>query len=380
MSGMRSVAQDRRRSESPSLLRAAGVLVGVAFLRAFLTPSHHETESRPSGADESREPLALQHRRATEPGRGRCALSPWQIPWRGWKDILWRTYSQIQDDRLFAISAGVVFFALLALFPAVTAIVSMYGLFADPATIEGHIALVSGFAPEQAVSVVREQIGRLVARGNTELGFGFILGVAIAVWSANAGLKAIIDALNVVYEETEKRSFVKLNLISLTFTVGAVAAVLLGIGAVVVVPLLLEHIGLGAATEWLFRYGRWPILVVAILLGLAILYRYGPSRERAQWRWLSVGSIAAAVLWLAGSAAFSFYIQNFANYDATYGSLGTGIGLMMWMWLSVIAILFGGELNAEIEHQTSADSTTNRPRPIGRRGAAMADTVGAAQS
>jgi membrane protein len=380
MPGMKSVAQGRRRSESPSILRAAGLLVGVAVLRAFLAPSHQEMESRPFGAKEPPKPLAVQHRRATESGRGRRALSPWQIPWRGWKDILWRTYVQIQDDRLFAISAGVVFFALLALFPAITAIVSMYGLFADLATIEGHIALVSGFAPEQAVSVVREQIERLIARGNTELGFGFIIGVGIAIWSANAGLKAIIDALNVVYEEAEKRSFLKLNLISLTLTAGAVTAVLLGIGAVVVVPILFEHVGLGAATEWLFKYGRWPILVVVMLLGLAILYRYGPSRERARWQWLSAGSVAAAVFWLAGSAAFSFYIQNFANYDATYGSLGTGIGLMMWMWLSVIAVLFGGELNAEIEHQTSMDSTTDRPQPIGRRGAAMADTVGAAQS
>lgn len=380
MPGMRSVAQDRRRLESPSLLRAAGVVVGFAFLRALLSPDRPHTGRGAFGSGSAAEPVDVQHRRALEHGRGRRARSPWGIPWQGWKDILWRTYAQIQDDRLFAISAGVVFFALLALFPAVTAIVSMYGLFTDPATIEGHIALVSGFAPEQAVSVVREQIGRLTARGNTELGFGFIVGVAIAIWSANAGLKAIIDALNVVYEETEKRGFLKLNLISLTLTAGAVAAVLLGIGAVVVVPILLEHVGLGAATEWLFRYGRWPILIVAVLFGLAILYRYGPSRERAQWRWLSAGSVAAAVLWLAGSAAFSFYIQNFANYDATYGSLGTGIGLMMWMWLSVIAILFGGELNAEIEHQTSTDSTTNRPRPIGRRGAVMADTVGAAQT
>jgi membrane protein len=367
------------RRASPSLLGAAGAIVGYAILRALLAPDRPHNDQASIGGDGS-EPAAVHRARKFEAGRGRCARSPWEIPWRGWKDILWRTYRQIQDDRLFAISAGVVFFALLALFPAVTAIVSMYGLFTDAATIQDHMALLYSFAPEQAVSIVRAQIERLVARRDAELGSGVILGILIALWSANAGVKAIIDALNVVYEETEKRGFIKLNLVSLALTVGAVAAVLLGIGAVVVVPLLLEQIGFGAWPAWLVQYGRWPAMIVAILFGLAILYRYGPSRERARWQWISVGSVTAAAFWLAGSAAFSFYIQNFANYDATYGSLGTGIGLMVWMWLSVIAILFGGELNAEIEHQTSLDSTANRPRPLGQRGAAMADTVGAAQS
>jgi membrane protein len=378
MRGMK--ADSSRRTSSPSLLRAAGVVVGYAFLRALLVPDRRPIGQMLFGAGDTVVPAGVQHVRASEPGRGRRARSPWQIPWSGWKDILWRTYAQIQEDRLLAISAGVVFFALLALFPAVTAIVSMYGLFADYTTVQEHIALLYSFAPEQVAFIVREQVERLTARGNAELGFSFAVGIAIAVWSANAGLKAIIDALNVVYEETEKRGFFKLNLLSLTLTFGAVVAMLLGIAAVVVVPLLLERIGLGAATEGLVRYGRWPALVAAMLIGLAILYRYGPSRERAQWRWLSIGSVAAAALWLAGSAAFSFYIQNYANYDATYGSLGTGIGLMTWMWLSVIAILLGGELNAEIEHQTSKVSTANPARPIGQRGAAMADTVGAAQS
>jgi membrane protein len=369
------------RPQSPSLFGAIGLLLGYVAVQALFTPErkNEREEGRPFGEGDESESIAASRARVLQSGRGRRARAPWQIPWRGWKDILWRTYSQIQDDRLFAISAGVVFFALLALFPALTAIVSMYGLFADTPTIERHIGLIAGFAPEQAVSIVQEQIGRLVARGNTQLGFGFILGLGIAIWSANAGMKAIIDALNVVYGEKEKRGLIKLNLISLTLTVCAVAAVLFSIGAVVVVPFLLEQVGLGAATPWL-QYGRWPILIAMLLLGLAILYRYGPSRNDAQWRWLSVGAVAAALLWIAGSAGFSFYIQNFANYDATYGSLGTGIGLMMWLWLSVIAILFGAELNAEIEHQTAMDSTAPPRKPLGERGAAMADSVGPAQS
>jgi membrane protein len=364
--GMATSPRPGEHKRPPSLLGAVATVVAAAALSALLTPKVEER-------------VTLN---AESPGqdRGRTARSPWQISWRGWKDILWRTYREFQDDRLLAISAGVVFFALLALFPAVTAIVSLYGLFAQPATISEHIGLISAFAPDQLVRIVEEQIKRLVSRDNAQLGFGVILGIAIAIWSANAGMKAIIDALNVVYEEQEKRSFVRLNLISLAFTTGAVAAVLFAIGAVVVAPLLLDRIGFGSVAEGLIEYGRWPALIVTILSGLALLYRFGPSRTKAKWRWLSVGSIVAALLWIAGSAVLSYYIGNYANYDATYGSLGTGIGLMMWLWVSTIAILFGAELNAEIEHQTATDTTRGRQKPMGARGATMADTVGESYS
>jgi membrane protein len=338
------------------------VIVAAAALSALLAPDPEEAA------------------RATHGDRGRTAESPWQISWRGWKDILWRTYQEFQDDRLLAISAGVVFFALLALFPAVTAIVSLYGLFAEPATISEHIGIINTFAPDQLVSIVEEQIKRLVARDNAQLGFGAILGIGIALWSANAGMKALMDALNVVYEEREKRGFFKLNLISLAFTLAAVAAVLFAIGAVVLVPLALDRIGLGTVSERLIEFGRWPVLVVTILFGLALLYRYGPSRTKAKWRWLSVGSLVATLLWIAGSAALSYYIRHYANYDATYGSLGTGIGLMMWLWVSTSAILFGAELNAEMEHQTAVDTTRGPQKPMGARGATMADTVGRSYS
>ncbi len=351
--------------------------MGYAALHALLKPPKEEPHRAPFGAQRSRrEGREVQALRAAESGRGRHAHSPWHFSWAAWKDILWRTFNQVQEDRLLAIAAGVVFYALLALFPALTALVSLYGLFARPETIQGHIELIAAVAPDQFVTIVREQIERLVARGTGELSFGFLLGLGIAVWSANAGMKAIIDALNVVYEEDEKRSFIKLNLVSLAMTVGAVFAVLIAIGAVVVLPFLLEQVGLGGQAAWLLQVGRWPALILALLLGLAVLYRFGPSRRKARWRWLSVGSIAATVLWFAGSAAFSYYIQNFANYDATYGSLGTGIGLMVWLWISVIAVLLGAELNAEIEHQTAIDSTEGPDVPLGERGAAMADTLG----
>jgi len=325
------------------------------------------------------EPHLWQEARARQPGRGRDATSPWQIPWRGWKDVLWRTYQQLNEDRLLAVAAGVVFYGLLALFPAITALVSLYGLFAKGDTINQHLAAIASVAPQEAFSIIEEQIKRIVAKGDAKLSFGFVLGLGLAVWSANAGIKAIIDALNVVYDEKEKRSFIVLNLMSLALTLGALAAVLVAIGSVVVFPLVLARFGLGDMSETLIAILRWPALLVVVLLGLAILYRFGASRREPEWQWVTVGSLFAAVAWLAGSALFSLYLGTFAHYDETYGSLGAAIGLMMWMWMSVIVILFGAELNAEIEHQTARDSTVGAgEKPLGARGAAMADTVGAA--
>jgi membrane protein len=178
-------------------------------------------------------------------------------------------------------------------------------------------------------------------------------------------MKAILDALNVVYGENEKRGFLKLNAVSLTFTFGGLVAILIAIGCVVALPIVLSTIGLGSISDVLLRIGRWPVLVAMMLLGLAVLYRYGPSRQSPQWRWLTVGGVLASVTWLAGSALLSFYLANYANYDATYGSMGAAIGLMMWMWMSTIVVLFGAELNSEIEHQTAMDSTGDGNKPLG---------------
>jgi membrane protein len=360
----------------------------VAALKAFslVTPkppaaSAASAQARPLGASQSRdEPLSRQYERAAEPGRGRKAISPWRIPWTGWKDIFWRTVEQISDDRLLAIAAGVVFYGLLSLFPAVTAMVSLYGLFLKSSSISAHLAYLAAVLPPEAYSIVQDQIARVVAKGDVKLGLGFAFGLIVALWSANAGMKAIIDALNVVYEEEEQRGFIRLNLVSLAFTLGAIACVLVGTAAVVVTPLVLGSVGLGPIADTLVRFARWPVLVVVMLLALAVLYRYGPSRRTAKWEWLSVGAALATVLWVVGSAALSYYLANFGNYDATYGSLGAAIGAMMWMWMSAIVILFGAELNSEIEHQTARDTTTGGEKPLGARGATMADTVGPAQA
>ena len=221
---------------------------------------------------------------AGDQGRGRRAVSPWQIPWRGWKDILIRTYRQVGQDRLLAVAAGVVFYGLLALFPAITALVSSYALFTDASTINDHMTMLAGILPESALGIVRDQVGRVLAKGDVKLGLAFLFSFLLAVWSANGGVKAIIDALNVVYDEDEKRGFFKLNAVSLAFTFGGLVAVLVAIGSVVALPIILSTLGLGAVTDALFRFGRWPVLVLTMLFGLAVLYRFGPSRRSPQWR------------------------------------------------------------------------------------------------
>jgi membrane protein len=218
----------------------------------------------------------------------------------------------------------------------------------------------------------------VLEKGNTALGATFLFGLALAVWSANAGVKAVIDALNVVYEEREKRGFVRLNLLSLAFTTGGIATLLLMVGAVVAFPLALDHFGLGPESKFILSLARWPLLFLVLLGALGILYRFGPSRQAARWEWLSVGTLAAALLWIVGSSLLSWYLSNFGNYSATYGSLGAAIGLMMWMWMSAIVVLCGAELNSEIEHQLVRDTTVGHPKPMGTRGAVMADTLGPA--
>src|SRR3984885_11078299 len=217
-------------------------MFGAEVVRVYRAQSRQSPGGKPRPGSAS-QPCAAQQERALEGARGRHAAAPWQIPARGWKDILWRTYERIGEDRLLAVAAGVVFYGLLALFPAVTAMVSLYGLFAKASAINDHLTSLSGILPSSAVDIIREQIARLTSRGDTKLGFGFVLGLGVALWSANAGMKAIIDALNVVYEEKEKRGFIKLNMVSLAFTVGAIASLLLALGAVVVLPLMLAGLG-----------------------------------------------------------------------------------------------------------------------------------------
>jgi membrane protein len=269
--------------------------------------------------------------------------------WSFWKHVAYRTYEEIGEDRLLALAAGVVFYGLLALFPAIAALVSSYALFANPSTIGNHLATLQTVMPPGAYGIVQEQISRIVSNGAGGLSLTFFASLALAIWSANAGLKSIIDALNVVYGVKERRSFIRLNLVSLTMTVGAIAVLLLAIGAVVVQPIVMSYLPLGSFGATLIAWLRWPAVIVLLMSGLAMLYRFGPNRDRPRWHWIGVGNVFAIVAWLVGSLLLSWYLGNFAHYDATYGSLGAAIGLMMWLWITAIVVLVGAELNSEIE-------------------------------
>ena len=351
-----------RKQALPAVVRLGATVVGLA--RAFGGPS----KTAQSASHDSRD-------------RGRIADKPSDIPSKGWWDIGWRVYSGIQDDRLLLIAAGVTFYGLLALFPATAAFVSLYGLFTDPAGINAQLNLASGFLPEGALQVIGDQVTRIAAQGQGTLSLTFAGTLLLSMWGANAGTKAIFDALNIIYKEREHRSFLALTWHSLVFTLGGLLMVLVALVGIVVVPIALKLLGLaGSTAPALMSFLRWPLLYVALLLALACLYRYGPSRERPQWRWVTWGSAIAATVWLIGSLVLSWYVTNFGNYNATYGSLGAIIGFLVWMWLSTIVVLVGAAINAEMEHQTARDTTESGGKAMGNRGARMADEVGEAQT
>jgi membrane protein len=246
-------------------------------------------------------------------------------------------------------AAGVTFYSLLAIFPAVAALVSLYGLFADPGKIGAQLDSMSSVLPGGAIDVVHDQMTRVTQQGNGKLGLGLIVGVIIALWSANGGTKSLFDALNILYGAREKRGFIKLNAISLAMTVGGIAFMLIAAAAVIVLPGALGFAGLSGFVEMAIRILRWPALLLVVAVGLALIYRYGPNRCDVQWRWITAGSAFAAFGWLIASLAFSWYAASFGSYNATYGSLGAIIGFMMWIWLSAIVVLAGAEIDAAIE-------------------------------
>lgn len=286
---------------------------------------------------------------------------------RGWWPALKGVYRRFTEDRVTSIAGGVTFFALLALFPAIAALVSIYGLFTDPRQLTGQIDQLSTVLPGGAIEVVGGQLQRLAEQGRSSLGVAFLISVGAALWSANAGMKAIFDALNIVYDEDEKRSFVMLNVQSLAFTLAGLVLILLALAAVVVVPIVFSYVGLESTAATVLQWGRWPVLLLVLAFALAVIYRFGPSRRTARWRWISWGSAFAAIAWLGASALFSWYAANFGSFNATYGTLGAVIGFMTWIWISSIVILVGAELDAELECQ---DPEMPRKTPEGGLGRA----------
>jgi membrane protein len=345
----------------------------LAAIGLVLAPPGRADSRQVASKREDSDPAVVGHRGDK---RGRAASTP--IPPKGWKDILWRVYHNVPKHRVIAIAAGVTFYALLAIFPGIAALVVIYGLIADPSTISQHLSDLSGVLPGGATEVVGDQLQRLTSQPPGKLGFALVFGLGVSLWSANAGMKALFDALNVVYGEEEKRSFLKLNAVSLAFTLGALLFMMFAVAAIAVLPVVMSYLGLSNATEWLVAVGKWPLLLIGVALAVSLVYRYRPSREKPKWRWVTWGSAVVAIAWLAMSILFSWYAANFGSYNKTYGSLGAVIGFMTWMWLSSAVVLLGAELDAEMEHQSARDTTTGPEKPLGRRGAQVADTVGGA--
>lgn len=315
----------------------------------------------------------------TERGaRGRESERPSEIPGRGWKDVALRVKDRVAENHLSIIAAGVAFYLLLSFVPALAALVAIYGLFADPAAIGERVATLGAVLPGEALAMIEEQLQRLAASSPRALGAGAAIGLAVALWSATKGTKSIIDALNIAYAERETRGFVRLNLIALGLTLALIGFVVVALALVAIVPLVLGWLGLGEGLERALQLLRWPLLLAFLIAALAVLYRYAPDRAEARWRWVSPGALAAALLWLLGSAAFSLYVSKSGSYHATYGSLGAVAVMMMWLFVGAFAVLLGAQLNAETERQTVRDTTAGEPRPIGRRDAHAADTVGPA--
>ncbi|WP_304616500.1 YihY/virulence factor BrkB family protein [Paracoccus sp. (in: a-proteobacteria)] len=259
------------------------------------------------------------------------------------------TIEQIGEDRVTYVSGGVTFFGLLSLFPAITAFVSLYGLMADPATIDGHLALLSDLLPEGGLDIISTQVNAIAASPAGVLSVAGLVALLIALWSANGGMKALLSALNVAFYQRETRSFLKFNLISMGFTLGGLVLIAMMLTVVAVIPALLRWVPMAPTNETMLNLIRWPIMFAVLVLALAAVYRWGPSRPSSRWHWVSPGAVFAGVALVITSILFSWYAANFGSYNETYGSLGAVIALMTWLWLNATIVLVGAELNSELE-------------------------------
>lgn len=306
---------------------------------------------------------------------GRLANSPAEIPWAGWRAVIRRTLWEMLTDRVSLVAAGCAFYGTLALFPAMSMLVSLYGLMFDPATVEPQLVLLRDLLPPAAYTLIDDRIRVLVTRPPGTLGMGLFVSTAVALWSSASGVKSIITALNLAYEEREQRSFIQYQLTAFTITLLAILSVAIGLVVLVGLPAILAFVGIPPSQKVLLRLASFALLLLGVLVGLSLLYRFGPCRRSPRWHWVTPGSIVATVLWIGASALFSWYVATFSTYDAAYGPLGTVVAFMMWLFVTVYVVLLGAELNAELELQTVRDSTNGAPKPFGRRGAYVADHV-----
>ncbi len=314
-----------------------------------------------------------------EPGRGRSARTPSDIPKAGWRDILLRVWQKIGDDNISLVSAGVALNTLLAVFPAMAVLASIYGMFASPAEVAKEIQPFFGILPHDAAGIIQTQLQALARPRDNTLGIAAIVSLVVSIYYSSQGVSALMSATNIAYSEGERRGFIMRLVVALGFAVGAVVGFVVMLLLTVAVPLGLQHLSLPRFVALAVLALRWILLWLFAILGLALVYRYAPSRENPQWRWVTWGSVVAATLWLLSSFLFSLYVRDFGSYGKTYGALGGVIVLLMWFYLQAFSIVIGAELNAEAEHQTAVDTTRGPPAPMGERGAYVADTLGRSQ-
>ncbi len=308
--------------------------------------------------------------------RGRSADHPYQIPLKGWKDIAFRVKDEIEADRVGLIAAGIAFYGLLALFPGLAAAMAIAGLLTEPAMIVGELERLGQMLPDQAAEIIVDQASSVAGSREGGLGLAAIGGILLAIYSASKGIKSLIQGLNIAYDEEETRGFFKLTALTLGLTLFVILGLLLNLAATLVVPAVLSFVDFGPGFELFVQLVTAAVLFCLTVFALGFIYRHGPDRDTAEWQWITPGAVVACLLWAIGSVAFGFYVSNFASYNETFGTLGGVIVLLMWLWLSAYIVLFGAELDSEIEAQTRVDSTTGQPEPRGERGAVKADVLG----
>jgi membrane protein len=327
--------------------------------------------SHGAAAGEAAVTSAVEDRAAAE-GRGRDADVPEAIPGRGWRDILRRVWRALGRDHIWVAAAGLAFCALFAAIPGFAVVVAAFGLVADPAAVRGQLEATGGLLPAEAGGFLAGQVQAIAAAPRFHLG-GALL---VALWAARTGASTLVSVLNIACRERERRGPVRYHLTVLAVTATVCLFGLAALATVAVLPLVAGALPLSPRVGTAVSLGRWPALAVLMVLALAAVYRFGPCRRRPRWRWVAPGAVAATALWLASSAGFSAYVARFGSYGETFGVLGTVMLLMSWFYLTAFAVLLGAELNAEVERQTARDTTEGPARPLGRRGARMADVVG----
>jgi membrane protein len=308
-----------------------------------------------------------------QPAPARREDRPGRISKPGWKDIIMRVAARIGPEHISIMASGMAFYAFLAVPSALTALVALYGLAFDPSAVQAQVASMKGVIPDEALKLITDQLTAVTSSSSSKLSVSFAIALAVAIWGAQSAMSTMITALNVAYNQEEKRGIIRFYATSIAFTLAAIVLMVISIALVAVLPAIIGLLPLGDTGRLLAAALRWPVLLFLIVTGLAMIYRYAPCRAEPRWRWVSPGAIVATVLWLAGSALFSVYVERFASYNKTYGSLGAVAILLIWFYLGAFSVLLGAELDAEIERQTGRDGTTGPDEPIGRRGAIVAD-------